>query len=142
MDTRLSVLHCEGARPLAPQQTAYTRRFWDALGDGRFETVFCLECALPAFPPRPFCPHCWSDRIEWRCLSGRGRLYSQTRVHVAATAFARETPYRLGLVDLEEGLRIAMRLVADEAPALDTPVELVVLAYADGPLFGARPTRT
>ena len=138
-EASLKVVRCAGARPIAPRQSAFTRRFWDALGEGRFETTFCLDCALPAFPPRPFCPHCWSDRIEWRALSGRGRLYSQTRVHAASTAFAAQAPYRLGLVDLEEGLRVATRLIAEPAPALDTPVRLIVLAYADGPLFGAEP---
>jgi len=136
---KLRVLVRDGRRPIAPQQSAFTRRFWEALAEGRFETTFCLDCSKPAFPPRAFCPHCWSDRVEWRVLSGRGRLYSQTRVHAASSAFAHEAPYRLGLVDLEEGLRVATRLVADASPPLDVPVQLVVLSYEDGPLFGACP---
>lgn len=137
--TVLPLLRCAGNRPLAPRQSPFSRRFWDSLARGIFETTFCLDCKLPAFPPRPFCPHCWSERTEWRPLSGRGTLYSQTRVHAAATAFAHEAPYRLALVDFAEGLRVATKLVGDEALALDSTVELVVLAYEDGPLFAARP---
>jgi uncharacterized OB-fold protein len=128
-----------GARPIAPRQSAFSRRFWVALGAGRFETTFCLDCALPAFPPRFFCPHCWSQNIEWRALSGRGRLYSATKVHAAATAFAADAPYDLALVDLEEGVRVAMRLLDAKQTPLDSAIQLVVLAYEDGPLFAAKP---
>jgi len=133
----LPILRVEGNRPLSPRQSAFSRRFWDALGEGRFDTTFCLDCTLPAFPPRFFCPHCWSRNVEWRSLSGRGTLYSHTRVHATASAFAHEAPYDLALVDLEEGLRVATRFVGPAA-VLDTPIELLVLAYDDGPLFGAR----
>lgn len=134
----LPIMICDGKRPQTPRQSAFSRRFWNRLATGFFETTFCLDCKLPAFPPRPFCPHCWSERIEWRALSGRGRLYSQTRVHAAASAFAHEAPYRLALVDLDEGLRVATRLIDRAEPQLDSPMELVVLLYEDGPLFGAR----
>ena len=136
--TALPLLRCAGKRPLAPRQSPFSRRFWDQLASGVFETTFCLDCRLPAFPPRPFCPHCWGERIEWRALSGKGTLYSQTRVHAAASAFAHDAPYRLALVDLDEGLRVATKLIGDQETALDSAVELVVLSYEDGPLFGAR----
>lgn len=135
----LPILSCAGARPIAPRQSAFSRRFWESLAEGAFSTTACGDCALPAFPPRPFCPHCWSDNVEWRRLSGRGKLYSQTRVHAAAGAFVHEAPYRLALVDLAEGLRVATRLIASEPPPLDSEVEIVVLSYDDGPLFAARP---
>ena len=40
--------------------------------------------------------------------------------------------------DLDEGLRIATRIVGETTPALDSAVELVVLRYTDGPLYGVR----
>jgi len=134
----LPIVICEGNRPQTPRRSAFSRRFWDKLAAGFFETTFCLDCKLPAFPPRPFCPHCWSERIEWRGLSGRGTLYSQTRVHAAASAFAHEAPYSLALVDLDEGLRVATKWIGGGTTTLDSIVELVVLSYRDGPLFGAR----
>lgn len=138
--TALPILHRTGKRPIAPRQSAFSRRFWDALAMGRFETTFCFDCRLPAFPPRSFCPHCWSQNVEWRAVSGRGRLYSRTRVHAAATAFAADAPYELALVDLEEGLRVAMRLESGKEIGLDSGVDLIVLSYEDGPLFAARPS--
>jgi hypothetical protein len=53
--------------------------------------------------------------------------------------FQDEVPYRVGIVDLDEGLRIATRVLTETEPTLDTAVEIVVLHYKDGPLFAARP---
>ena len=71
-------------------------------------------------------------------LSGRGKLYSQTVVHAAPAVFKDDVPYRVGIVDLEEGIRIATRVLAHLEPRLDSAVEIVVLNYSDGPLFAAR----
>ena len=49
-------------------------------------------------------------------------------------------PIRNGIVDLNEGLRVAARIVGE--PALDTAMECVVLRYSDGPLFGFRAIET
>jgi uncharacterized protein len=126
-------------RAFPPRMTEFTQRFWQGLASGRFETTRCEDCNRLTFPPKPFCPHCWSKRIAWVPLSGRGKLYSQTVVHAAPLVFADEVPYRVGIVDLDEGLRIATRVLADSEPKLDTAVEIVVLCYRDGPLFAARP---
>ena len=77
--------------------------------------------------------------MAWVPLGGRGKLYSQTMVHAAPAVFQDEVPYRVGIVDLDEGLRIATRVLADVEPTLDVAVEIVVLNYRDGPLFAARP---
>ena len=50
-----------------------------------------------------------------------------------------EVPYRVGIVDLDEQLRIATRVLADREPRLGEPVGIVTLNYLDGPLFAARP---
>lgn len=126
-------------RAFPPRMTEFTQRFWQGLVSGDFQTTRCDDCGRLTFPPKPFCPHCWSERVRWVPLSGRGQLYSQTVVHAAPMAFQGETPYRVGIVDLDEGLRIATRVLAEAEPKLDTAVEIVVLHYRDGPLFAARP---
>jgi uncharacterized OB-fold protein len=126
-------------RAFPPRMSEFTRRFWQGLAASRFETTRCDDCAGLTFPPKPFCPHCWSQRVTWVPLSGGGKLYSQTVVHAAPAAFQDELPYRVGIVDLIEGVRIATRVLADIEPKLDTAVEIVVLSYRDGPLFAARP---
>jgi uncharacterized OB-fold protein len=135
----LPAINLDRKRSWPPRQTEFTRHFWTALAKGRFETTRCEDCRQLSFPPKQFCPHCWSTNVVWSELSGRGRLYSQTVVHAAPAVFRDETPYRVGIVDLREGLRVAMRIVSESVPALDAPVEVVVLNYSDGPLFAARP---
>jgi len=135
----LALQTIDRVRAFPPRMTEFTRRFWHGLAAGRFETTRCDDCERLTFPPKPFCPHCWSKRIAWVPLSGRGKLYSQTVVHAAPLVFQDEVPYRVGIVDLDEGLRIATRVLADVEPKLDTAVEIVVLNYRDGPLFAARP---
>jgi uncharacterized protein len=58
---------------------------------------------------------------------------------VAPAVFQDEVPYRVGIVDLDDGVRIATRVLTDVEPKLDIAVEIVVLNYRDGPLFAARP---
>ena len=135
----LDIVRVDRVRAYPPRVTAFTQRFWDSVAQGRLETTVCEDCGKLSFPPKTFCPHCWSTRIRWTGLSGRGRLYAQTMIHAAPAIFRDEAPYRVGIVDLQEGLRIATRLLSDEAPKLDTSVEIVTLLYTDGPLFAARP---
>ena len=121
------------ARPWPPRITAFTKPFWDALAEGRFLTTRGRTSGRLTFPPKPICPYDWGRDVEWVELSGRGRLYSQTVIHAAPAAFMSEAPIRNGIIDLDEGLRIAARIFGE--PALDAVVECVVLRYADGPLF-------
>ncbi|WP_433948322.1 Zn-ribbon domain-containing OB-fold protein [Brevundimonas diminuta] len=134
----LPILSIDRSRAYPPRVTAFTRRFWDALAEGRLETTRCNGCDRLSFPPKPICPHCWSSDIGWTALSGRGRLYSRTVVHAAPAVFQPEAPYGVGVIDLDEGLRIATRVIGDPPPELDATVELVVLSYSDGPLYAAR----
>jgi len=135
----LAVQIIDRPRAFPPRMTEFTQRFWQGLAARRFETTKCEDCERLTFPPKPFCPHCWSKRVTWVSLSGRGKLYSQTVVHAAPLVFQDEVPYRVGIVDLDEGLRVATRVLADTQPELDTAVKIVVLNYRDGPLFAARP---
>ena len=124
-------------RPWPPRVSAFTKPFWDALAEGRLTTTRGRTSGRLTFPPKPFCPYDWGREVEWIDLSGRGKLYSQTVIHAAPAAFAHEAPLRNGIVDLDEGLRVAARILGE--PSLDAAMECVVLRYADGPLFAFRP---
>lgn len=134
----LEIIQVGTVRAYPPRITSFTKTFWNALRDGRMLTTQCEACHAYTFPPKGFCPHCWSRKMRWTELSGRGRLYSTTTVHVAPAAFKSQAPYRVGIVDLEEGPRIAVGIWGEGLVAIDSAVELVVLDYTDGPLFAAR----
>jgi uncharacterized OB-fold protein len=136
----LPFIDVASVRPWPPRISAFTKPFWDALCDGRLITTRGRTSGRLTFPPKPFCPHNWGREVEWVELSGRGKLYTQTVIHATPAAFIGEAPIRNGIVDLEEGLRVAARILGE--PALDAAVECVVLRYTDGPLFAFRAALT
>lgn len=96
-----------------PRITPDAKPFWDALRERRLLLPFCLECGKPHLPPGPVCPFCFSERLEWRPASGRGRVSAWTVVHKAwFPAFAAEVPYNVVQVELEEGPRLTANVVA------------------------------
>lgn len=135
----LDVIRMTGARPYPPRVSEFTRRFWEELRTGRFLSTRCKSCSRYSFPPKPFCPHCWAREVDWTPLSTRGIVYSSTVVHAAPEVFMHETPYRVAIVDLLDGVRVATRLVESTDFAIGREVDIVVLEYDDGPLFAARP---
>jgi uncharacterized OB-fold protein len=95
-----------------PEIDDATRAFWQALADGRLLGSRCRACGKIADFHRGFCPSCWSDDVEDVELSGRATLYSYSVVHAnPMPPFADLVPYVAALVDLEEGPRLATRLV-------------------------------
>jgi uncharacterized OB-fold protein len=139
MRMTLAIEKTPGRRPWPPRQSDFTQRFWRSLAEGRFVTTRCRACAKLTFPPKPFCPHCWHDAVEWTALSPAGTVYSSTVMHAVPAVFRHEAPYRVGIVDLDDGLRIATRLLGvGEGFAVGRRARIVVLAYEDGPLFAAR----
>ena len=131
----LSFIDVPGSRPWPPRVSTFSEPFWRALSGGRLITTRGRSSGRLTFPPKPFCPHDWGQ-VEWVELCGRGRLYSQTVIHAVPAAFQGEAPLRNGIVDLDEGLRLAARILGE--PPLDAVMECVVLRYADGPLFAFR----
>jgi uncharacterized OB-fold protein len=127
-------------RPYPPRISDFTSQFWDGLANGEWRTTRCRDCAKFTFPPKPVCPHCWSEAMDWQALSNRGTLYSWTRIHAAPRVFRDEAPYVVCIVDLDIELRIACRLLETTSlePMIGNPVEVVVLEYEDGPLFACR----
>ena len=138
----LPVISIDRDRAYPPRVTEFTKPFWQALRQGDFNATHCNSCGKFSFPPRTFCRHCWSRDTTWFRLSGKGVLYSHTRIHALPALFANEpAPLHVGIVDLVEGLRVAMPIWGD-AGTLDGPVEMIVLSYRDGPLFAARAVET
>jgi|TARA_B110000967_G_scaffold210056_2_gene269997 uncharacterized OB-fold protein len=138
----LETLVCEGCRPLPVETTKITAPFWQGLSEGVFQTTQCTECQRISFPPKAICPACHSNQYQWQTLSGKGTLYSYTIVHAAPPMFKSQTPLKVAVVDLEEGVRLVTRLIGDEAISpLDSPVQLLITQFEDGYLFAAKPIK-
>ncbi len=71
----------------------------------------CPGCGRVYFESAGGCTHC-GGRLNEKTVSGRGRVYSYSKVHLGPEGM--ETPYLLALVELEDGGRVLGRLHAPE----------------------------
>ena len=134
----LEIIMRDQLHPYPPRVSEFTKTFWDALSKGRFLTTRGTVSKRLTFPPKQISPHDWNEPIEWVELSGRGRLYSWTTMHVVPAAFQSEAPYRVCVIDLDEGIRVTTRLLGNGAAPLDHPVELVAIRHPNAASFAAR----
>jgi uncharacterized OB-fold protein len=73
------------------------------------------------------CPSCQATETDWREASGRGTVYSWVvAAHPVHPTLADQVPYVVGLVELEEGVRVVANVTGctpDEVTA-GMPVEV------------------
>lgn len=97
----------------APDDTS--RPWWEAAAEGRLLAVRCNECHELHYYPRPFCPRCGGDSVEWEQVSGDATLYTWSVVHQNdLPPFAGKVPYVAAIVDLAEGPRMMTNVVGCE----------------------------
>ncbi len=111
-------------QPSLNQDTAF---FWEGLKEGKLLIQRCKGCGKLRHPPGPACTHCHS--LEWDTLqsSGRGKLFSFVFMHKPRHP-AFDYPHPVGLVELEEGVRLIAPLcgMAQDKPYIGMPVEVVI----------------
>ncbi len=93
----------------------------------RLEGQKCSGCGKLHFPPRLICDGCGGREFEAVDLPRQGKLLTWTVIHVAPPEYDLETPYVVGIVELEGDLRLTCQVVDcdPEEPAVGAPVELV-----------------
>src|SRR3989304_6430971 len=88
-------------------QTPFTiEQFYKHLSQGKFMAGKCTQCGKIHLPPRPLCDNCFSTTFEWVEVSGKGKLFSYTVIHIAPPQFQANAPFAVGIVELENGLRM------------------------------------
>ena|SRR3989304_9535998 len=87
----------------------------------------CSNCDTKIFPPRDICPDCGQEANEPFQFSGKGRVYSFSTVRQPPEGFEENAPYKVAIVELEEGPRVTAQLtdLSDEEVQIGTPVEMV-----------------
>ncbi len=121
-----------------PVATDISRPYWDALKARRIELQQCDACGRWNFFPRRHCPHCLSDRLAWREVSGRGKLLTYTVARIPTLPdFADEAPQKLAVVELAEGVHLNTTLVglAEDEISVGMAVKPVFDESGDTPLL-------
>ena len=80
----------------------------------------CAACGETFVPPRPVCPKCHGEAMEWVEMSGEGKLAAFTAVYIGPTAmieagYDRTKPYLTGVVQLAEGPMISAQILGIDA---------------------------
>jgi uncharacterized OB-fold protein len=92
-------------------------RFADDLAAGKIMSTVCRKCGKKYYPPRADCSGCMTNDMDWKPLSGEGKLVTFTKIHVPPLHFAipqspmphssvQFEPCPIGIIEVEGGLRI------------------------------------
>ena len=120
-----------------PTRAPEAEPYWQGCREGRLVLPWCRDCGKPHFYPRPFCPHCEGRRLDWRPASGRATLYAHATVHQPLERpFKERVPYTIGIVELEEGVRMLTQVVGVAPDRVRTDMALQVTF---DPLIGEVP---
>lgn len=99
-------------RPL-PRVNVYmnTKPFWEAAREGALVIQYCKETGRPQFFPRSVSLATGKRNLEWREVSGNGKVYSWTTTYSAWPGHDDRVPYICALVELDEGVRMLVNLL-------------------------------
>jgi uncharacterized protein len=81
-------------------------QFYKFMQQGKLMAGKCQKCGKIHLPPRPLCDNCYSQQFEWVEAPKKGKLLTYTIIHNAPPQFQAMAPYAVGIVELENGLRI------------------------------------
>lgn len=129
----MSETRAEATTTPQPVMGMYDAPMWQSIRDGAMKLQHCEPCGATLYPPAPVCPHCLSDRLEWKPVSGRGKVLSWVVFHKSYLD-AYPAPYNVIAVRLDEGAVMVSNL---EPPLpqdswIGKRVELVYVTMPDG----------
>lgn len=116
----------EYQRPI-PRPSPESRPFWEGCRNGQFLLQYCNACGALNWFPRDYCVDCGHHGFTWKPSTGRGVLETYSIVHRPMNeAWKSEVPYMLGMVKLDEGIRMVSRIESHhgEDTALGAPVRV------------------
>ena len=101
-------------------------QFYKYVEQGKLMGGRCKKCGTIYLPPRPLCTKCFSKDFEWVEISPKGKLLTYTIIHVAPVQFQSMAPYAVGIVQLENGLKIPGMIRDVEHEKIEIGMELQV----------------
>jgi len=87
-------------------------RYWREIPQRyRLEAEKCKGCGLILFPPRLVCPACGKREFEKTKLAESGALFTYTVIRVAPEGFEDQTPYAVGIAEMDDGVHLTAQVV-------------------------------
>jgi uncharacterized protein len=91
---------------MSTQNPFTIEQFYKFLSQSKLMAGKCNKCGKIHLPPRPLCDNCYSQDFAWVEVSGKGKLLTYTIIHVAPPQFQALVPYTVGIIQLEDGLKL------------------------------------
>ncbi len=96
-------------------------RYWREIPQRyRLEAAKCTKCGEIFFPPRLICSKCGHKEFENINLPDTGKIITYTVIRVAPSQFVDQAPFAIGIVELENGVRITCQIVDCDLEKLGT----------------------
>jgi len=103
----------------------FPARYWREIPQRyRLEAKKCKKCGKIYFPPRLICAECKSKDFEDVRLKDQGKLLSYTVIRVAPSQFVDQSPYPMGIVELDDGTRLLTQIADCEPDQLKIGMKL------------------
>lgn len=88
-----------------------SQRYWREMPQRyRYEAAKCTNCGKVFFPPRQVCNNCRGREFKDVHLSPEGTVETFTIIRVAPSGFEDEAPYAVGIVKLEDDVKITAQI--------------------------------
>lgn len=100
-----------GVKRDAIKPRSFSKPYWEATRDKRLIAQYCRRTGKFQFFPRPVSIFTGRRDLEWRELSGRGRIFSYTIARRAPEPFRGHEPFFIATVTLEEGINVIANVV-------------------------------
>lgn len=118
----------------SPEPTVGSEVYWEGARNGKLLLRHCTSCNKVHHYPRALCPYCFSDKLDWREASGKGKVYSYSVMRRAPE------PYVIAYVTLDEGISMMTNIVDCDLDKvrIDQPVKVVFKPSDNGqpvPMF-------
>jgi uncharacterized OB-fold protein len=103
----------------------FSMPFWEASRDKRLVIQYCKATGKYQHFPRPVSIFTGRRRdIEWREVSGKGKVFSFTFAHRGTQQFRGAEPYAIVSVTIEEGVNLIANMVNCKAEDLQVGMKV------------------
>jgi uncharacterized protein len=75
-----------------------------------FIAYSCNQCDQLFTQKKYLCPSCRHDTFSEQEVSGKGKVYTHTKIHISSPEFQHLSPYNVALIELEQGLKLTGRI--------------------------------
>lgn len=108
----------------SPVPEGLDQPYFAALNEDRFVLQNCSACNRLQHPPQEACTKCGSgDNLDWRQLSGKGKIYSFGVVYDSPiTTLQADQPYNVAVIEIDEDPEIHLLSALPGTPVDEVPI--------------------